>query len=47
LEDQKMVARIRIRSLAIITLQTAERLINAVIEVFRVAANKALGWDIF
>ena len=47
LEDQKMVARIRIRSLAIITLQTAERVINAVIEVFTVAANKALGWDIF
>ena len=47
LEDQKMVARIRIRSLTIITLQTAERVINAVIEVFRVAANKALGWDVF
>ena len=42
-----MVARIRIRSLAIITLQTAEHIINAIIDVFRIAANKALGWDIF
>jgi hypothetical protein len=47
LEDQKMVARVRMRSLAIITLQTAERVINAIIDVFRIAANKALGWDIF
>jgi len=47
LEDQKMVARIRLRSLAIITLQSAERLVNAILDVFKAAANKALGWNIF
>ena len=47
LEDQRMVARVRIRSLAIMTLQSAERIINAIIKVFREAANTALGWDIF
>jgi hypothetical protein len=47
IEDQKMVARVRLRSIAIITLQIAERAINAIFEVFGAAANKALGWDIF
>lgn len=47
LEDQKMVARTRLRSIAIVTLKTAERILNAIVEVFRGAANKALGWDIF
>lgn len=47
LEDQKMVARVRLRSLAIITLQIAERIINAITDVFKSAANTALGWNIF
>ena len=46
LEDQKMLARVRLRSLAIITLQIAERIWNAVAEIFRSAINKALGWTI-
>lgn len=47
LEDQKMVARVRLRSIAIITLKSAERILNAIAEVFQSAANKAIGWDIF
>lgn len=46
LEDQKMLARIRLRSLAIITLQIAERIWNAIAEVFRTAINKALNWTL-
>jgi len=46
LEDQKMVARTRLRSLAIITLQIAEDIWNAIAGVFRTAINKALGWAI-
>jgi hypothetical protein len=46
LEDQKMVARTRLRSIAIITLQMAERIWNAIAEVFRMAVDKALGWVI-
>lgn len=46
LEDQKMLARIRLRSIGIITLQLAERIWNAVAEVFRSAINTALGWSI-
>lgn len=47
LEDQKMVARVRLRSIAIITLKSAERILNAIAEVFQKAANKALGWEVF
>ncbi len=47
LEDQKMVARTRLRSVAIITLQTAERVLNAITDVFKDAANTAIGWDLF
>lgn len=46
LEDQKMLARVRLRSVAIITLQIAERIWNAMAEIFRAAINKALGWTI-
>jgi hypothetical protein len=46
LEDQKMLARVRLRSLAVITLQIAERVWNAIAEIFRSAINKALGWTI-
>lgn len=46
LEDQKMLARIRLRSIAIITLQLAERIWNAIAGVFRTAINTALGWNI-
>jgi hypothetical protein len=45
LEDQKTIARVRIRSLAVITLQIAENVLNAVLDVFRKAINTALnGW---
>jgi UDP-3-O-[3-hydroxymyristoyl] glucosamine N-acyltransferase len=46
LEDQKIVARVRLRSIAIITLQIAERIWNAIAEVFRAAINKAIGWTL-
>ena len=44
LEDQKMLARIRIRSIAIMTLQLVERVWNAIADVFRTAINNAIGW---
>ncbi len=44
LEDQKMLARVRLRSLAIITLQIAERVWNAIADVFRTAIKTALKW---
>lgn len=47
LEDQRMVARARLRSLAIVTLQLAENIINAMLRVFNAAAQKALGWVLF
>jgi hypothetical protein len=46
LEDQKMIARIRIRSVAIIGLTLAEQIWNAVAQVFRAAIKKALGWTL-
>jgi hypothetical protein len=46
MEDQKVVARMRLRSIAIITLQIAERIWNAIANVFNAAINKALGWTI-
>jgi hypothetical protein len=42
-----MLARVRLRSLAIISLQIAERVWNAIAEVFGKAINIALGWTIF
>jgi hypothetical protein len=46
LEDQKIVARVRLRSLAIITLQIAERIWNAIAKVFRAAVKAALTWTV-
>ena len=46
MDDQKMLARIRLRSVAIMTLQLSERIWNAIADVFRGAINTALGWDI-
>lgn len=46
IEDQKTIARIRIRSIAVIGLQLAENIWNAIAEVFRKAINKALGWTL-
>lgn len=46
IEDQKMVARIRIRSIAIIGLQLAERVWNAIADVFRTAIKNAIGWTV-
>jgi hypothetical protein len=46
LDDQKLVARNRLRSVAIITLKTAEDVWNAMAKVFNTAINKAVGWTI-
>lgn len=46
MEDQKVVARIRLRSIAIIDLQLAESVWNAMANVFRTAINKAIGWTV-
>ncbi|MBA4287154.1 MAG: hypothetical protein C0434_16680 [Xanthomonadaceae bacterium] len=46
LEDQKTIARVRIRSVAIITLQIAEKVLNAVLGVFRAAIQRAIGWTV-
>jgi hypothetical protein len=46
LDDQKMLARMRIRSVAIIGLQLAERIWNAIAAVFGAAIRKALGWKL-
>jgi hypothetical protein len=46
MEDQKTLARIRIRSIGIVTAQIAERVWNAMAQVFRQAINTALGWTL-
>lgn len=46
MEDQKIVARMRIRSVAIIGLQVAENIWNAIADVFRTAIKQAIGWTI-
>lgn len=46
MEDQKTVARMRLRSIAIITLQIAENIWNAIVGVFNAAINQAIGWTI-
>ena len=46
LEDQKMMARIRLRSIAIVTLHLAEKIWNAIANVFRDAIRTALGWTL-
>ena len=46
LEDQKTIARVRIRSVAIITLQIAEKVLGAVLSVFRLAIKQAIGWTV-
>jgi len=46
MEDQKTVARMRLRSVAIITLKIAERIWNAIADVFNAAINKAIGWTV-
>ncbi len=46
MEDQKIVARIRLRSIAIVTLKIAEQIWNAIINVFNAAINKAVGWTL-
>jgi len=46
LEDQKMLARMRIRSVSIIGLQLAENILNAIADVFKKAINTALGWTV-
>lgn len=47
MDDQKMLARIRLRSVAIVTLQLAERIWKAIANIFRAAINTAIGWDVF
>lgn len=46
LEDRKIVARMQLRSLAIITLQLAEDILNAMTAVFKSAINRMLGWNL-
>ena len=46
MEDQKTVARMRLRSIAIVTLKIAERIWNAIVDIFNAAINKAIGWTI-
>ena len=46
LEDMKMVARVRLRSLAIISMKSAEKIWNAIAAVFRTAIKQALGWTL-
>lgn len=46
IEDQKIVSRMRLRSVAIITMQIAEDILNAIIGVFQIAIKKALNWSI-
>jgi hypothetical protein len=46
MEDQKMLARIRLRSIAIMTLQLVERVWNAIANVFRAAIKNAIGWTV-
>jgi len=47
MEDQRIVARVRLRSVAIMTAKLAEDVLNAMITVFQTAINTALGWTIF
>ena len=46
MEDQKIVARMRLRSIAIVTLKIAEQIWNAIVNVFNTAINTALGWTL-
>ncbi len=46
LEDQKILARTRVRSIAIVSLQLAQSIWNAVAQVFSTAIKKALNWTI-
>jgi len=46
MEDQKVVARMRLRSIAIISLQLAESVWNAIANVFRTAIKNAIGWTV-
>lgn len=43
MEDQITLARVRLRSAGIVSLQIAERIWNAVADVFRGAINTAIG----
>lgn len=46
LQDQKIVARMHLRTVAIITLQLADAILDAMANVFKIAINRALGWDL-
>lgn len=46
MEDQRIVARMRLRSIAIVTLKIAEDLWNAIVNIFNTAINKAIGWTL-
>jgi len=46
MEDQKIIARMRLRSVAIVTLKIAEEIWNAIANVFNAAINRAIGWTI-
>lgn len=46
MQDQMLVARIRIRSIVIISAQVFENIWNAIATVFSKAINTALGWSV-
>jgi hypothetical protein len=46
MEDQKIIARMRLRAVAIVTLKTAEEIWNAIADVFNAAIKRAIGWTI-
>ena len=47
IEEEKIVARIRLRSLVGIGLSGDEKAVNAIIGVLKGTANKAIGWEVF
>lgn len=46
LQDQIIIARMHLRAVAIITLQLADAILDAMANVFKAAINRALGWDL-
>ena len=46
LQDQTIIARMHLRTFAIITLQLADAILDAMVNVFKTAINRALGWNL-
>lgn len=47
IEEEKIVARIRLRSLAGIGLAAAQAIVNAIMDILKGTVNTAIGWDVF